>query len=487
MDRNTGGGPTTTPPRSIAALRQTDLRDYEYYGTVALVGIACALAVLAGVYGDGVQMWLWGLLTLQAVGFLAVRHRLAAGVSLAVGHGCAIVAAYAITVVLPPDPTSPVALVPLGVTAFLTATSLGRALAVAAAIVSAQFVVPALGLPMGLPTAVPQWQLILAVLAPMTLGTGAAVRRQRRGHARAIREQERASGQLAETRNELEARRTEIAAANAAIERESAALAAQLARQRERAGHLAARRADEADLVQAIHHDLREPLRSIVSFAQLTRRRVAGTPEEPEVAELLDYAIDGGTRMTGMLNDLLTYARHDRAEVPERVDLAALVEEVRRDLAHQIERTGAQLRCGPLPEVRGYRTQLRQLVLNIVSNALKFARPGVPPRVEIRGRALDAAGGAEARYGIEFADNGRGIPADRLGEVFGLFSRAHAAEGVEGSGVGLALCRRIAIAHRAELTAASTPGEGTCLRLALPADAIARAPAPERGVKPVPA
>ena len=102
--------------------------------------------------------------------------------------------------------------------------------------------------------------------------------------------------------------------------------------------------------------------------------------------------------------------------------------------------------------VRGFPTQLRQLLQNLIVNALKFHRPGTPPRVEIayeRGR------------GLVIRDNGIGIPADRLEDVFGLFNRAHATEGYEGSGVGLALCRRIALAHGATLELSSAVGVGT--------------------------
>jgi len=228
-------------------------------------------------------------------------------------------------------------------------------------------------------------------------------------------------------------------------------------------------RDDQKRLTNAIHHDMREPLRGIVSFSQLIQRRLSKRPEAESVKEYLGFAIDGGQRMAKMLDDLLLYSKNNHSEVPVPINLSDLVAEVQVDLYDLIERSGATIKVEALPSIVGFETQLKQLFQNLLSNALKFRQDSIPPRVIIRSAPVQSDA---SKFVIEIRDNGVGIPANQLDKVFGLFNRAHEGESYEGSGVGLALCRRIAIAHAATLTVASEPGIGTAFFFSLPIAAL---------------
>ncbi len=267
---------------------------------------------------------------------------------------------------------------------------------------------------------------------------------------------------LAKLQHELQVTNAKVAEANASLR-------TQLDRETNVTEQLSERRVDEEELVRAIHHDLREPLRSIVSFNQLIGRSIDGEPDATEAARYLAFAKEGGLRMVRMLDDLLAYTSGGNESV-EEVDLGLLLDEISLDLHHLFVQSGARIELGELPVVLGYRTQLVQLCQNLLANAIKFARPGVPSVVKIAGKSDEHP--ERDGYCVTFADNGIGIPADKLEHVFGLFNRAHEQDNHEGGGVGLALCRRIAIAHGARLRVASVEGEGTSFSLSLPSQSV---------------
>ena len=261
---------------------------------------------------------------------------------------------------------------------------------------------------------------------------------------------------------ELAAQRRQLEELNVSLERSGRHLRLNAAERERQTAQYARELSDQQGITHAIHHDLREPLRNIVSFTQLIERRLGAHPEGAQVTDYLRYATDGGQRIARMLADLLRYTR--REEEPfVAVDLARLAAEVAADLEDSLHRNGGVVEIAPgLPAVMGYETQLRQLLQNLIANALKFRRAGVAPRVALGPTAPDDG----ARAGFTVADNGIGIPADRLAEVFGLFNRVHGTEGYEGSGVGLALCRRIALAHGAEIGVTSEVGVGSVFAVA---------------------
>ena len=269
----------------------------------------------------------------------------------------------------------------------------------------------------------------------------------------------------------------ELAGARARLERQLAAETAVTER-------LRVRRGEERALVEAMHHDMREPLRSIVSFNQLIARRLRRRGISERGGQYLEFVADAGQRLASMLDDLLAYstqASGERARVPCPLD--DTIAAVRANLSAQLARTGATLEVGAgLPVVHGYPTPLLQLFQNLIANALKFSRPGVPPVVRVDVRWDDDGAAA-----VAVADNGIGIAPEHLASVFALFGRGGADESREGSGVGLALCERIARQHDGRLDVTSVPGEGSVFSVRLPAAVLRGAgDAPEASASPDP-
>ena len=330
----------------------------------------------------------------------------------------------------------------------------------------------------GYESSVPELTSILVTLgSTFAVATHEMVASHRRAdRARALIGAHRASLAVEDAR--LAADRAELEGATSTLERETEALERLRAREGRLSDELAAKRADERALINAIHQDLREPLRSVVSFGQLIARRIDEAEGGAGVREYVGYAVDGGRRMAVMLDDLLRYAEAAETDGAEAVDLAEVVGGARRDLHAVVERTGARVDvdAAALPTVYGHPTQLTQLFLNLLNNALKFARPGRAPVVTVTAYPTGESGAT-----VEVRDAGIGIPAAQLDKVFGLFNRAHDGDGYEGSGVGLALCRRIAIAHGAELAVASVEGEGTTFSIA-----FAQVARPRAGAAPGP-
>lgn len=202
-------------------------------------------------------------------------------------------------------------------------------------------------------------------------------------------------------------------------------------------------------------HDLREPLRSIVSYSQLLERR---HPEAlgDEGAEFLGYIVRGAKRMDALVNDLLSYSRiSQRIARFDEVDLAAVVDAVVDGLGGAIRETGAEVAVGPLPRVTGNRIQLIEVFQNLMTNALKYRRPGVPPRIEIGGEPQGNG------WRLFVRDNGLGIDPIHFDAIFEVFRRLHGPEEFAGTGMGLAICRRIVRFHGGDIWVESTPGAGS--------------------------
>jgi signal transduction histidine kinase len=228
------------------------------------------------------------------------------------------------------------------------------------------------------------------------------------------------------------------------------------------AAELARSNRDLEQFASVASHDLVEPLRTVTGFLQLLEERATGIDERSR--EYLRYALGGTDQMQALVNDLLDYAQAGRDVRAEDVDLAALVEEVRERLAAAIAARGAQVTAdGTLPVVHGDPAQLRQVVQNLVSNAVKFAQPGVPPRVRIAARTLPD-GGTE----VSVADNGIGIPRAQAAEVFTMFERHDAGAGAAGSGIGLSICERIVERHGGRIWVEPNGGSGSVFRFTLP-------------------
>jgi chemotaxis family two-component system sensor kinase Cph1 len=209
-------------------------------------------------------------------------------------------------------------------------------------------------------------------------------------------------------------------------------------------------------------HDLQAPLRSISGFSQLLQRRYR-QKFDGDALEFLDY-IDKGTRqMQNLIEDMLALSRIGRSRDArfEAQPLQQTVDTVLHTLRPAIEATGARIDCAPLPTVVADHNLLAQLFQNLISNSLKFHRPGDPPHIHI-----SAESDADQIH-IEIRDNGIGIPEEQLENIFVMFRRLHKAEAYEGTGIGLAICRKIAAHHGGDISATSD-STGTQFHLRLP-------------------
>jgi len=210
-------------------------------------------------------------------------------------------------------------------------------------------------------------------------------------------------------------------------------------------------------------HDLQEPLRKVASFTQLLGARYRGQLDE-RADQYIDFAVDGAKRMQRLINDLLGFSRVGRigTEVTD-VDMAAVLAQVVADLQPVVEETGAEVTAGELPTVRGEAPLLAQLVANLVGNGLKFRRPDVRPVVRIEAERVGDF------WQFSCRDNGIGIDPRYADRVFVIFQRLHPKDVYEGTGIGLALCKKIVEYHGGDIWVDQSVAEGTVVRWTLPA------------------
>jgi light-regulated signal transduction histidine kinase (bacteriophytochrome) len=209
-------------------------------------------------------------------------------------------------------------------------------------------------------------------------------------------------------------------------------------------------------------HDLSEPLRMVSSYLGLLRRRYHGRLDR-DADEFIEYAVDGAARMRQLIEGLLEYSRAGRSEEPaEEVELAAVVADVLRSLAAAVVESGAEIEIEDLPTVTGHRAQIEQLLQNLMANALKFRRDG-HARLWVR-----AEGDSHGMAQIAVADGGIGIPPEMREQVFEMFQRVHDREAYEGTGIGLAVCRKIVERHGGRIWVDEREGGGTVFRFTLP-------------------
>jgi PAS domain S-box-containing protein len=255
--------------------------------------------------------------------------------------------------------------------------------------------------------------------------------------------------------------------------------------ERKRAAESLARKADElarsnAELEQfafVASHDLQEPLRKIQAFGDRLKMKCAAVVPE-EGRDYLERMQNAAARMQTLIYDLLMFSRViSRTEPFEAVDLKRVAQEVIGDLELRIEKTGGRVEVGELPTIEADASQMRQLLLNLLGNALKFHAPDQAPVVRVAGRRLESAEGP-ARCELTVADNGIGFDEKYLDRIFVVFQRLHGRQEYEGTGIGLAVCRRITERHGGTITARSTPGKGATFIVTLPVRQAAPAKGP---------
>lgn len=222
-------------------------------------------------------------------------------------------------------------------------------------------------------------------------------------------------------------------------------------------------------------HDLQEPLRKI----QIIGERLKSTYGETLTNQGRDYVErmqQAATRMNSLIQDLLAFSRlTSQTQSFKSVDLTQVVQGVLSDLEIRIEHSGGHVEVSNLPTLVADPTQMRQLLQNLISNGLKFSKPGQSPVVKVQGLLIQSqsentAGlpSAPELCQIRITDNGIGFDEKHLGRIFKIFQRLHGRNEYEGTGVGLAVCQKIAERHGGTITATSTPGQGATFIVTLP-------------------
>ncbi len=220
---------------------------------------------------------------------------------------------------------------------------------------------------------------------------------------------------------------------------------------------------DLQDFAFVVSHDLQEPLRKVQAFGDLLLSQSAeGLGEEP-----MDYIRrmqQASERMRQMIDGMLTYSRISTQARPfERVDLNIILQEVLQDAELRIQQTRARIQADELPVIDADPVQMRQLLQNLVTNAIKYRRPEIEPRIQIGCKYLH-----NSRVQISVQDNGLGVEQRYLKEIFKPFFRVHASARAEGMGMGLAIVRRIVERHSGSVVIDSHPGEGSTFLITLP-------------------
>ncbi|MEO0035022.1 MAG: hypothetical protein RLZZ501_1045 [Pseudomonadota bacterium] len=234
----------------------------------------------------------------------------------------------------------------------------------------------------------------------------------------------------------------------------------------ERTRELARSNADLEQFAYVASHDLREPLRMVSSFLGLLERR-HGEGFDDEARQFVAFAKDGAQRMDRLILDLLDFSRIGREDLAlAPVRLRAAIEQAAANLAVGLAESGARLEIDPgldAATVRGDAGQLASLFQNLIGNAIKYRSPDRPPVVTLSARRV------EGWWQVGVADNGIGIEPDYYERIFRLFQRLHSRERYDGTGIGLALCKKIVERHGGRIWVESRPGEGSRFLFTLPA------------------
>jgi PAS domain S-box-containing protein len=210
-------------------------------------------------------------------------------------------------------------------------------------------------------------------------------------------------------------------------------------------------------------HDLQEPLRNVKIFSELLFRRHA-SELQGEALDFLHHVSDSASRMEGLVRDLLAYTQTGAlGQPPEPVDAGAVLKSALANLASAISETSATVAYDHLPVLPAHAAQLQQLFQNLIGNAIKYHRPGVPPVIRV------SVTRQKADWLFSISDNGIGIEPRYRERIFGLFKRLHAHNEFPGTGIGLALCLRIVERHHGKIWVESEPGHGSTFYFTLSA------------------
>jgi light-regulated signal transduction histidine kinase (bacteriophytochrome) len=202
----------------------------------------------------------------------------------------------------------------------------------------------------------------------------------------------------------------------------------------------------------------------VVGYVQLLEKRLAGKLDA-DAREFMGYAVDGALRMQNLIQDILAYSRvTTKGKDLQPVDSASTLKDALERLSARIDETGATITAAELPIVMADRTQLVQLFQNLVGNAIKFSKD--VPKVHVEAKRQDGW------WRFSVTDNGIGIEPDYRAQLFVIFKRLHTRREYPGTGIGLAICKRIVERHGGEIGIDSAPGGGTTFWFTLPEEAI---------------
>ena len=235
--------------------------------------------------------------------------------------------------------------------------------------------------------------------------------------------------------------------------------------------------AELAQFAYIASHDLQEPVRKVSTFAQMLEQTL-GTNVDERAVKYLAKINTASSRMTTLIRDVLSYSQLSREkEIFEPVDLREVVRNIESDFELLIEQKRATIEYKDLPVIDAIPLQMSQLFGNLISNSLKFSRPDVPPRLQITTELLakeDAAayqanGGTSNYYKITVRDNGIGFNQEHAAQIFNIFQRLHGKSEYAGTGIGLAMCRKIVQNHQGDIYAEGSIGDGAVFNVILPA------------------
>lgn len=230
---------------------------------------------------------------------------------------------------------------------------------------------------------------------------------------------------------------------------------------RDTLAELARSNAELEQFAYVISHDLQEPLRMVQSYVELLGRRYAERLDK-DAGDFIRFAVDGAVRMQQMIEDLLRYSRvGSRGGEMQQVEMDEALAEALANLSVSIEATGAQITSGGLPAVVADRPQMVQLLQNLVGNAIKF-HGAEAPRVSITAEQETGA------WLFSVTDNGIGIAPEQRERIFAIFQRLHGADSYPGTGIGLAICKKIVESHGGSIWVEPQSGPGTTFRFRLP-------------------